>query len=116
MPSYIKNTADFVEKLKNATIEEDEIMVSFDIKSLFTSVPVDQAEIAVQEALRNDEELQERTNLKVDAIMSLVRLCLTTTSFQFRDTHYELTDGLPMGSPASPISPTFSLDDWSGKP
>ena len=43
MPSYIKNTADFVEKLKNVTIEEDEIMVGFDIKSLFTSVPVDQA-------------------------------------------------------------------------
>ena len=35
---------------------------------------VDQAEIAVQEALRNEEELHERTNLKVDAIMSTVML------------------------------------------
>ena len=34
--------------------------------------------------------------------MSLVQLCLTTTSFQFRNTHYQLTDSLPMGLPASP--------------
>ena len=58
IPSYIKNMSDFVEKL-NKTIEEDEVMVSFDIQSLFTSVPRDQAAIAVEEALRNDEYLRE---------------------------------------------------------
>ena len=35
--------------------------------------------------------------------MELVKLCLTTTEFQFRNKHYRLKDRLPMGSPASQV-------------
>ena len=35
--------------------------------------------------------------------MELLRICLTTTSFQFQARHYELADGLAMGSPISPV-------------
>ena len=38
-PSYIDNSSDFIAKLKDITIDDDEVMVSFDVKSLFTSVP-----------------------------------------------------------------------------
>ena len=34
-PPYIQSTVDFLEAIKETTIEEDEIMVSFDVKSLF---------------------------------------------------------------------------------
>ena len=102
MPSYIRNTADFVEKLSTVEIEDGETMVSFDVKSLFTNVPIDKAAEATHDLLRTDNHLDERTNLKIESIMTLLNLCLTTTSFQFREQHYELTDGLPMGSPASP--------------
>ena len=102
IPSYIKNTSDFVDKLKNISIEQDETMVSFDVKSLFTSVPVKRAAVAIEKILNDDETLRGRTTLSVNAIMSLVKLCLSMTSFQFRGAHYDLVDGLPMGSPASP--------------
>ena len=39
----IKNSVDFVEKVKNVTLDDDEIIVSFDVTSLFPSVPVGEA-------------------------------------------------------------------------
>ena len=37
---FIKNTQSFVDSIKNMRLQPKEVMVSFDIKSLFTSVPV----------------------------------------------------------------------------
>ena len=34
--NYITNTKDFIKKIEDVIIEDDEVMVSFDIKSLFT--------------------------------------------------------------------------------
>ena len=38
--SFVKNSRDFAELVKKEKLESDEIMVSFDVKSLFTNVPV----------------------------------------------------------------------------
>ena len=47
--SYVRNTTDFLENLEDVTIDDDEVMVSFDVKSLFTSVPVDDAYAAIEQ-------------------------------------------------------------------
>ena len=47
--SYITNTKDFIKTIEDVIIEDDEVMVSFDIKSLFTSVPIDEATKAIEE-------------------------------------------------------------------
>ena len=39
----VRNSKEFVDYIKNFTIFENEILVSFDVVSLFTSVPVDKA-------------------------------------------------------------------------
>ena len=42
-PSYVQDSAHFVETLNIMTATSNTIMVSFDVTSLFTSVPVDEA-------------------------------------------------------------------------
>ena len=42
-PSFIKNLQHFVEVAKDIHLSSSEVMVSFDIKSLFTNVPVEEA-------------------------------------------------------------------------
>ena len=54
IPSYISNTQHFVEKLVALNIEDDEAMVSFDVKSLFTSIPVEGAINAIEETVGKD--------------------------------------------------------------
>ena len=100
--SFIENTKHFRERLSEVTIADDEILISFDVRSLFTSVPVGDAIKAVREIVSADPDFQERNGFSVDTFMEMVRICLSTTSFQFRNTHYELEDGLAMGSPLSP--------------
>ena len=41
--SFVKNSRHFVEMMKEVRLSEDEMMVSFDINSLFTNVQVDEA-------------------------------------------------------------------------
>ena len=80
-------------------------MVSFDVKSLFTSVPVDDAYAAIEQLVRADDHdgVRERTGMGTEAILRLLKLCMSITNFKFRNKHYAPADGLPMGSPASPV-------------
>ena len=59
---------DFVVKLEEVTIEEDEVMVSYDVKSLCTSVPIDEAYAAI-EIVRADDGVKKRTGMEADAIL-----------------------------------------------
>ena len=51
-------------------------MVSFDLKSLFTSIPVDLALTIINERLRKDQDLAERTNMFISNIMRLLDFVL----------------------------------------
>ena len=67
--SFIKNSTHLVEELRNWRIEQEDLMVSFDVKSLFTNVPIDNALMILMERLQNDETLGDRTNLDPLCIM-----------------------------------------------
>lgn len=50
--SYIKDSFAFVERISQTTILESDVLVSFDVVSLFTRVPVEEAlESLLQETL-----------------------------------------------------------------
>ena len=94
----INNAGQFLDKLKNIQIEEDEIMVSFDVTSLFTSVNLDLARTTVAELLH--EHGTTGGTLEKEDICKLLDLCLTTY-FEFDGEFYEQLKGAPMGSPIS---------------
>ena len=58
----VKNSDELVE-LKNLTTNHDECMVSFDVISLFTKIPVDMAKTVVLERLKKDDTLDNRYGL-----------------------------------------------------
>ena len=60
---HCKNSKEFSEFIRTHTIEEDEIMVSFDVETLCTNVPIDDALAIIKELLENDETLPDRTPL-----------------------------------------------------
>ena len=68
-------------------------MVSFDVVSLFTSVPVNEAFRVIEDLLAYDDTLRTQTTLLPADIMSLTRLCLTTTYFQFGGDFYKPVEG-----------------------
>jgi len=62
-------------------------MVSFDVKSLFTFIPVDLAVTITKERLQQDQNVAERTNMSVSNVMKLLEFVLTNNYFK-HDGHF----------------------------
>ena len=98
----VHNTMDFVEQVKNIRLQPQECIVSYDVKALFTSVPIKPAIKIIKQLLEDDQELQQRTSMTVQNIIFLLEFCLNNTCFIFQDRFHEQTEGAAMGSPLSP--------------
>ena len=99
----VTNSAHFVSTVSNETILDNEIMVSFDVESLFTNVPIDAAVQAALQKLENDPNLADRTMLTPAQIADLLTFVLRSTYFQYNGPIYEQKDGAAMGSPVSAV-------------
>ena len=99
----VKNSKSFVERIRNIETLPQDHLVSFDVTSLFTQVPVDEALRVVEAKLCMDETLQERTSIPSTHLIELVELCLRSTYFEFQGRFYDQSDGAAMGSPLSPV-------------
>ena len=86
-------------------------MVSFDVKSLFTSIPVDLALSITKERVQRDQNLAERTNLSVDNILRLSDFVLHHNYFKYDGDHYKQIFGCAMGSPISPVSADLVMEE-----
>jgi hypothetical protein len=108
--SYIKNSGDFLEKLKDIQIVHSNVMVSYDVKSLFTNVPVAEMLTIVKGKLESDNGLKERTKMPVGTIMELLTVCVENSYFQVNDKFYQQSSGLPMGGVLSPLLSNIYMD------
>ena len=67
-------------------------MISFDITSLHTNIPIIDTINIIKDYVNNDDQFTRKTAIPQDRFLSLVHLILTTTWY---------TDGVAMGGPAS---------------
>ena len=85
------------DKLKEIHLEEDEELISFDVVSLYTNVPV-------LEAINICADLLYRTGMKTppidkDTFIQLATIASCNVVMSTHDGYYQQTDGLAMGSP-----------------
>ena len=78
-------------------------MVSFDVTSLYTTIPIYQALLIIKDLLEHDDKLADRTPLSLRQILDLLDILLHTTYFKFNGDFYQQTDGAAMGGPISAI-------------
>ena len=82
-PHYLKNIQHFVQQIHSKRLEPGEVMTSFDVKALFTSVPVDPSIHIVQQKLAQDPTLPQMSNMSIQQIVTLLVFCLKNTYFLF---------------------------------
>ena len=99
----IQNTRDFVQQLKNIKLHPNECIISYGVKELFTSVPIEPATEIIRKHLEDDMDLQQRTSMTVNHLICLLEFCLKNTCFIFQGRYYEQVEGAAMGSPINPI-------------
>ncbi len=105
LPTYdtsVKHSYELAAILDLFCFAPTDFLVSFDVKSFYTKVPVQEMLIIVERRLtklemNNPELLKETTTLSVRAIMDLLHFALSDCYFIFAGHLYHQCDGLPMG-------------------
>ena len=97
------NTRDSVQQMKGIQLQQHECIMSYNLKALFTSVLTGPAIKIMQDQLKQDNELQQRTSMSVNNIICLLESCLRNTYFLFQGRYYEQLEGTARESPISPI-------------
>ena len=88
-PYHLKNTQHFIQQLQGKRLEPGEVITSFDVKALSTSVPVASSIQIVKQRLQQDPTLPQSTNTSITQITTLLEFCLTNTYFLFQGKYYE---------------------------
>ena len=101
-PHHIHSTQDFVEQANKVTLLPGECLSSYDVTTLFTSVPVEPPLGIIKDLLEPDNTLKERTVLLTKDINLLLEFFLHNTYFSFQGQFYEQVEGAAMGYPGSP--------------
>ena len=91
----------FVENIKKEHIPNDHLLVSFDVKSLFTNVPLDETIKIILNRIYDKNEIS--TDITKSEMKELLNLCTKCVHFTFDGNIYVQNDGVAMGSPLGPV-------------
>ena len=87
-PYQVQNTQDFIQQIQGIHLQPDQCIMSYDVKVVLTSVPIQLAININVKLLDDDEELQQRTSMTVSHITCLLEFCLNSTYFTFQGKYY----------------------------
>ena len=96
----VKNSIEFAKELTSAKFSDDVFLASFDVKSLFTNIPLDETiEICIKEC---DRLNLTPCGLTRKQFKTLLELSVKESVFIFDEQLYQQVDGVAMGSPLGP--------------
>ena len=99
LPSYVIDTTDFINKLENIKdISKDSILVTLDVKPLYTRISIHECIEAVKETLNN----QGNKPIATRVIIKFLYIILTLNNFAFNGINYLQKKDSPIGTIYAP--------------
>ncbi|XP_066910788.1 uncharacterized protein [Clytia hemisphaerica] len=95
------DTATKIRDIPKELFDEGYVLVSFDVTSLFTNVPLQKTINVIIDRIYNKTQIE--TTLKKSTIKKLIKDTCTKTVFSCNDQLYEQIDGVSMGSSMGPL-------------
>ena len=108
----VTNSAHFTSVISSEKIQNQEIMVSFKVESLFPNVPIEGPVQAALRKLESDPTLADRTTLTPAQIADLLDFVLRSIYFQYNGSIYEQREGAAMGSPVSAVIANLYMETF----
>ena len=110
--SYIRDTTDFLNKIKNiGTIPEKALLVSMDVRALYSNIEHNEGLLSLEEALNNRTIKEPKT----EVITTLMKHILTLNNFRFNNKHYLQIKGCAMGTVAAPSYANIFMGSFEEK-
>lgn len=106
---HIVDVYDFVRFIGNIDINLRDILVSFDVVSMYTRIPF---EMVFNMIMRRSDEFEFRFGIKKGLLTDVLIFLLEECSvFEVLDRIFKQKDGLPMGSCLSPLVARIFMDE-----
>ncbi|XP_068720437.1 uncharacterized protein [Montipora capricornis] len=112
---HIVNSEDLVNKIAELEVPPGQKLVSYDVSSLFTSIPINEAIPVVRAKLESDQSLPDRCPLDIAQLSVLLEMCLSSTYFTFQGEFYKQKKGAAMGSPISPVVANLYMEQFKSR-
>ena len=106
--SYIKNSYNFIDKIKHIEIPEDHILISLDVTSLYTNVG---EKLVIESTKKRYSEISSKFKIPLNELVKGVKLIINNNYFSFKSKFYHQIYGLPMGGRCSIIFSDIVMDD-----
>ncbi|XP_062533254.1 uncharacterized protein LOC134202222 [Armigeres subalbatus] len=100
----IRDSYSICEFINNITLPESYVLISLDVKALFSSIP---KSLVMHNVIMKWNEIRSNTNINVDLFLEIVEYCIDSSYFRYDGQHYHQIFGTAMGNPLSP-----SIADW----
>ena len=111
LPSYVKDTTDFINKIKDLTVPDNAILATMDVSSLYTNIPNDEGIEAVCETLSQNNYPTTINHV----ITTFLKLILILNNFVFNGYHYIQTKGCAMGTKCAPSYANIFMGQFEAK-
>ena len=98
-PFSVSNSLDLIDSLQKVKIQNSFKLISFDITNLFPSIPITDLKIILSKLINSSFSVPSQR----EHIQNLLDICLNQNYYIFNNTYYRQNEGLPMGSPLSPL-------------
>ena len=108
--SHIKNSTDLCDKLQKVNVSSNHKLVSFDVTSLFTKVPVDDL-LGYLAGVLDNYNLPLPTN----NVIQMICLCIKNCKFSFNGKFYQQVFGMSMGNPLSPLLSNIYMEFFESR-
>ncbi|CAJ0956180.1 unnamed protein product [Ranitomeya imitator] len=108
LPSYVRDSADVLQRLQGVTLEPDMFLITGDVEPLYTCINHEQGFSASRFFLSNkgiDGEL-------LDLLLELLEHALTHNYFTFKDKYYVQQRGVAMGAAFAPSYANLFMGQW----
>jgi len=106
--SYLKDTYDFLQKVKSISVEEPCMLFTMDVESLYTNIDTEMGMKAIRETLN---KFPDKTRPD-QYILRLLELSRTKNDFEFNGRQYLQTKGTAMGKKFAPAYADIYMAAW----
>ena len=107
-PSYIKDTYDFISKIKKLEIPKNAFLFTIDIDSLYTNIETEVGLKAVEKFMEKYPDPKRPDQY----ILKLLEINLTRNDFEFDSKFYLQIKGTAMGKKFAPSYANIFMADW----
>lgn len=103
----VKDSFDFASEFNNFQLPPHYVVISLDVVSLFTNIPLDMVIQIIQEKWQTIDLV---CSFNQEQFIQIINFIFNNTYFSFNDKFFKQIFGTPMGSPLSPIIATMVMD------